>query len=56
MNDGRVTRAILNARRNDVARRGVVYDHPSGTLSFETGPDGRIYVSDFGGIYVLRRV
>lgn len=56
VNDGRVTRAILNARRNDVVRRGVVYDHLSGTLSFETGPDGRIYVSDFGGIYVLRRV
>lgn len=55
VNTGRVTRAILNARRDDVARRAVVYEHPAGTLSFEVGPDGRLYFSDFGAIYVLRR-
>lgn len=55
VNDGRVTRAILNARRNGIDRRTVVYRHPGGTLSFEVGPDGRMYFSDFGAIYVLRR-
>lgn len=55
VNDGRITRAILNARRDDLVRRAVLYDHPSSALSFETGPDGRIYFSDFGAIYVLRR-
>jgi glucose/arabinose dehydrogenase len=55
VNDGRVTRLILNRRRNDVARRTIVYDHPQGTLSFEEGPRGRIYFSDFDGIYRLVR-
>ncbi|HEX6230491.1 MAG TPA: PQQ-dependent sugar dehydrogenase [Actinomycetota bacterium] len=55
VNDGRITRAILNAPRNDIARRAVVYDHPQGTLSLEVGPGGRIYFSDFDAIYVLRR-
>ncbi len=55
VNQGTVTRARLNARRNDIARRTTVYRHAQGTLSFEVGRDGRIYFSDFGGIYVLRR-
>lgn len=55
VNDGRVTRLILNRRRDDVDRRAVVYDHPQGTLSFEVGPRGRIYFSDFDGIYRLVR-
>jgi glucose/arabinose dehydrogenase len=53
--DGRVTRVILNAQRNDVDSRTIVYDHPDGTLSFEVGPRGRIYFSDFHGIYRLVR-
>jgi glucose/arabinose dehydrogenase len=55
VNDGRVTRLLFNGRRSDVRRRGAVYDHPRGTLSFEVGPNGRIYFSDFGGIYRLVR-
>jgi glucose/arabinose dehydrogenase len=55
VNDGRVTRMILNRRRDDVERRTIVYDHPQGTLSFEVGPRGRIYFSDFDGIYRLVR-
>lgn len=55
VSEGTVTRARLNARRDDVARRTIVYRHPQGTLSLEVGPDGRVYFSDFDGIYVLRR-
>jgi hypothetical protein len=32
-----------------------VFEHGSGTISFEVGPGGRIYFSDFGGIYKLVR-
>ena len=53
--DGRVTRVILNRRRDDVDRRTIVYDHAQGTLSFEVGPRGRIYFSDFDGINRLVR-
>jgi glucose/arabinose dehydrogenase len=55
VNDGRVERLILNAKRNDIKRRTIVYDHPQGTLSFEVGANGRIYFSDFGAIYKLVR-
>ncbi|MGZ8637654.1 MAG: PQQ-dependent sugar dehydrogenase [Actinomycetota bacterium] len=55
VNDGRVTRLVLNDRRTGIARRTVVYDHPSSTLSFEVGPRGRLYFSDFGAIYRLVR-
>ena len=54
-NDGRITRLLLDAERNDVRRRTIVYDHPDATLSVEVRPGGRIYFSDFGGIYVLTR-
>jgi glucose/arabinose dehydrogenase len=55
VNDGRVERLILNHKRKNVERHSIVYDHPSGTLSFEVGPGGAIYFSDFGGIYQLVR-
>jgi aldose sugar dehydrogenase len=55
VNDGRVTRLTLNRRSDDVEQRTIVYDHPRGTLSFEVGPRGRIYFSDFHGIYRLAR-
>lgn len=55
VNDGRVERLILNKKRNDIKRQKVVYDHPQGTLSFEVGPNGRIYFCDFGAIYKLVR-
>jgi glucose/arabinose dehydrogenase len=53
VNNGQVTRMFLNAQRDDVTARRVVYDHPDGTLSFEVGPHGKIYFSDFDGIYRL---
>jgi glucose/arabinose dehydrogenase len=55
VNDGRVERLTLNSKRTDVKRRKIVYDHSQGTLSFEIGPNGRIYFSDFGAIYKLVR-
>ncbi len=55
VNDGRVERLTLNHKRTGIQRHTVVYDHPSGTLSFEVGPGGRIYFSDFGSIYKLVR-
>jgi glucose/arabinose dehydrogenase len=55
VNDGRVTRMLLNGARTDIRRRTIVYDHPSSTLSFEVGPGGRIFFSDFGGIWKLVR-
>jgi quinoprotein glucose dehydrogenase len=53
VNDGRVTRLVLNGRRTGIERRVLVYDHPSATLSFEVAPNGRLYFSDFDGIYRL---
>jgi glucose/arabinose dehydrogenase len=53
VNDGRVTRLVLNAKRTGIARRVLVYDHPQGTLSFEVDRRGRIFFSDFDGIYKL---
>ncbi len=55
VNSGPVYRMILDGDRNGVVRRTVVYDHPSGTLSFEVGPGGTIYFSDFDGIFKLVR-
>lgn len=55
VNDGRIRRTTLDARRNDVRRARVVYDHPSGVLSVEVGPGGALYFSDFGGVYRLVR-
>jgi glucose/arabinose dehydrogenase len=55
VNNGRITRIVLDEDRTGIVRRTVVHEHASGTLSFEVGPGGRIYFSDFGGIYRLVR-
>ncbi|HLA91944.1 MAG TPA: PQQ-dependent sugar dehydrogenase [Actinomycetota bacterium] len=55
VNNGEVTRMILTDSGAGVARRSVIYDHGSSTLSFEVGPGGRIFLSDFDGIYKLVR-
>ena len=55
VNNGQVTRMLLNPQRDGISGRSVVYDHPDGTLSFEVGPHGKIYFSDFSGIYRLVR-
>ena len=55
VNDGVLRRVALNTARNDVSGDSVqVLDSPNGAIySMETGPDGRIYFSDFQGIYRL---
>jgi len=55
VNNGDVTRMILTGSGTGVDRRSVVYVHGTSTLSYEVGPGGRIYFSDFGGIYKLVR-
>ena len=55
VNDGRIRRATFDARRNDIRRARVVYDHPSGVLSIEVGPGGALYFSDFGAVHRLVR-
>ena len=54
-NDGRIERLLLDERRTDVRRHTTVLHHDDATLSMEDAPDGRIYFSDFSGIYVLTR-
>jgi len=55
INNGSITRIVLDDTRTGIERRSVVFEHGSGTISFEVGPGGRIYFSDFGGIYKLVR-
>ncbi len=57
VNAGVLRRVALNAARNDVSGDPVqVLDSPNGAIySMETGPDGRIYFSDFQGIYRLAK-
>jgi glucose/arabinose dehydrogenase len=55
VNDGRVTRLKFDRRGREIVGRKIVYDHPSGTLSFEVGPGGTLYFSDFDGIYRIVR-
>jgi aldose sugar dehydrogenase len=53
--DGRIRRITLDARRNDVRRHRVVYDHDAGVLSIEAGPGGALYFSDFVAVYRVVR-
>jgi len=55
INNGQITRILLDDARTSIERRSVVLEHASGTISFEVGPGGRIYFSDFDGIYKLVR-
>ncbi len=57
VNDGILRRVSLNAARDDVAGSpSNVLNSPNDAIySMETGPDGRIYFSDFQGIYRLAR-
>ena len=56
VNNGDVTRIVFNGQRDAIAGQSVVYDHGGSTLSFEIGPGGRIFFSDFNGINKLVRV
>jgi glucose/arabinose dehydrogenase len=55
VNNGGVTRIVFNDQRTAIAGHTVVLDHGRGTLSYEVGPGGRIYFSDFDGISKLVR-
>jgi aldose sugar dehydrogenase len=55
VNNGDVTRVLLNGQRDVIASHSVVYHHDGSTLSYEVGPGGRIYFSDFDGINKLVR-
>jgi glucose/arabinose dehydrogenase len=54
-NTGAIRRVTLNAARTGVRGQKVVYTHPSGILSMQVGPRGRLYLSDAGAIYRLVR-
>jgi glucose/arabinose dehydrogenase len=56
VNDGEVTRIVFDDQHDAIASHSVVYDHGGSTLSFEVGPGGRIFFSDFDGVYKLVRV
>jgi glucose/arabinose dehydrogenase len=56
VNNGEVTRIVFDDQRVGVAGHSVVYDHGGSTLSYEIGPGGRIFFSDFNGINKLVRV
>lgn len=54
VNDGRIRRFDLNANRSGFdAGPLLVLDRPGPVLSFEVGPNGRVFFSDFGAIYRL---
>jgi glucose/arabinose dehydrogenase len=55
-NDGRIRRLPLDADRNDIVARRLVYDNPLGVLALESRPNGRVYFSDSNGIYRLVRL
>jgi len=56
VNNGQVTRIVFDAQRTAIAGHTVVLDHGVSTLSYEVGPGGRIFFSDFDGINKLVRV
>ena len=55
VNNGQVTRIVFDAQRTGIAGHTVVLDHGGSTLSYEVGPGGRIFFSDFDGINKLVR-
>jgi len=52
-NTGQVTALKLSENRIHVVKQEVVLEHGRMVLSMETGPDGRIYLSDGGAVYRL---
>jgi glucose/arabinose dehydrogenase len=55
VNDGDISRVSFDAAGSKIRRVRSVASHPGGTISFEVAPGGKIYFSDFGGIYRLVR-
>jgi glucose/arabinose dehydrogenase len=55
-NDGKIRRfGLTGARTGIVGGPRTVLDRPAGIVSLEVGPHGRLYFSDFSGIYRLAR-
>ena len=54
--DNRIRRLTLDADRNDVTVRRVIFVNPDGVLALESRPNGRVFFSDPNGIYRLVRV
>ncbi|MDP8956613.1 MAG: PQQ-dependent sugar dehydrogenase [Actinomycetota bacterium] len=52
-NNGHIRELTLNSRRTAVISDVLAYDHTSGVLAMERGPDGAIYFSDPDEIYKL---
>jgi glucose/arabinose dehydrogenase len=55
-NDRMIRRLTLNADRNDIVGRRLLYENASGVLAVESRPDGRVFFTDSNGIYWLDRV
>ena len=55
MNNGEVTRIVFNDQRTAIAGHTVVFDNGGSTLSYEVGPGGKIFFSNFDGISKLVR-
>ena len=45
-NNGQITRVTLNSTRRSVSSQSIIFDHTSGILAMERGPDGALYFSD----------
>jgi glucose/arabinose dehydrogenase len=52
-NTGEIRRVKLTENRRNIQRMAVVYDHPSGILSLERGPDQELYFSTSAGLFKL---
>jgi aldose sugar dehydrogenase len=52
-NDGKLRSLALDAGRDDVSSESVLYEHGSGVLGVERGPDGTLYFSDSNQIFEL---
>jgi glucose/arabinose dehydrogenase len=53
-NTGRIHRYDLNAQRNEIGGEVIVLNSGAGILGMRSAPNGRIFFSDFSGIYRLR--
>lgn len=55
-NDRKIRKITLDAQRDDIIRRRLLYRNAAGVLALEAHPGGQVYFSDLNGIYRLVRV
>jgi glucose/arabinose dehydrogenase len=48
-----IRQLTLDDQRDDVVSEVILYDHPQGVVAVERRPNGQVFFSDRGGIYVL---